>query len=316
MSKWSSPFPSGCRFTSAFGARWGTLHAGTDYGPPSPGQAGVTVHAVHAGTVAAIGRGRGRAGDRIPYHSGRFVWLDIGTHGGDRMRIYYGHLARIDVKAGDTVVAGQQIGIMGGSGANGENDFAIHGHIGVAQNHGRPIAAAGKRGAPGWINPAAWLASKGITVGTDTPVKPESNTSTASTSKPKPKPKPATGKHVRNETSIRQICIKAGHGNTRNSTFLLIQRYQHRQVRPFTLVHDSVWGAKTDAHYRWTLVLQRRMNDWAGTKIPEDGDYRALTHARVLDLQRRNHGGAYKGKLDGKAGPVFCRMLGIANYPN
>lgn len=310
MTVYTSPVPVGCRFTSGFGRRWGTLHAGTDWAPPTPGQRGVAVYAPCDMTILNVGYGYGRASDVVPYHSGRYIWADAGVHGGDRMYIYLGHLASYSVKKGQKVKAGQQVGIMGGSGSSGEHHFAIHLHFGVAQNTRRPVAAATRRGGAGWIDSRTWLASKGVNIGTTAPTTP-AKTSTAST------PKPATsGKHVRNEASIRQICIKAGHGNARNSTFLLIQRYQHRQVKPFQLVHDSVWGPKTDAHYRWTLVLQRRMNDWAGTKVAEDGDYRARTHARVLELQRRNQGGAYKGRVDGIAGPMFCRMLGIANYPN
>src|SRR5699024_483070 len=141
MGVFSSPLPKGCRFTSGFGRRWGTLHAGADYGPPKPGQTGVPVRAVHGGKILATGYLNGRANERIPYHSGRYVWQDIGVHGGDRMRIFYGHLANSTVKAGQRVVAGQIIGYMGGSGASGENHFAVHLHIGVSVNHNKPVQA-------------------------------------------------------------------------------------------------------------------------------------------------------------------------------
>lgn len=182
MGKFSSPLQVGCRFTSGFGRRWGTLHAGTDYGPPRPGQTGVPVRAVHGGTILATGYGYGRANDRIPYHSGRYVWQDIGTHGGDRMRIFYGHLANITVKSGQRVVAGQIIGYMGGSGASGENHFAIHLHLGVSVNHNKPINAWTARTNAGWTDPVRWLRSKGITVGSTAPRKPGTTTAASNTS--------------------------------------------------------------------------------------------------------------------------------------
>jgi len=172
MTIFSTPLPKGCRYTSGFGQRNGTLHAGADWAPPTPGQTGVPVFAVADGTVSAVGHGYGRATDRIPYRSGRFVWIDHGVIGGDRMRTYSGHLASYNVRQGQKVKAGEQIGIMGGSGANGENHFAVHLHFGVAQNHDRPINAAPSWGAPGWIDPQTWLESKGIRVGTDHPVIP------------------------------------------------------------------------------------------------------------------------------------------------
>lgn len=305
MGTFSSPLPVGSRFTSGFGKRWGTLHAGTDYAPPKPGQSGVPVFAVHDGPIIDTGYGYGRASDVIPYHSGRFIWQDIGVHGGDRMRIYYGHLADLDVNPGDHVKAGQVIGEVGGSGKSGENHFAKHLHIGVAQNHARPVHAATGYGKPGWINAHSWLLSKGIAVGQDEPV--------AFTKPASSKPKSA---NVRSESSIKNICIKAGHGNSSNSLFLLIQRYQHRQLYPFQLVHDSVWGQVTENHYRWVLTLQQVMNKWKGYDVPVDGDYRAKTVERVRNIQERNKYGAYKGyRIDGIPGPVFCKMLGISTHP-
>src|SRR5690625_4319004 len=117
MGKFSSPLPKGCRFTSGFGRRWGKLHAGTDYGPPRPAQAAGARYAVQAGTITTTGYGDGLATDTTPYHSGRYIWQDIGTRGGGRMRIFYGPLRSPNVRAGQKVKAGQIIGYMGGSGA-------------------------------------------------------------------------------------------------------------------------------------------------------------------------------------------------------
>lgn len=330
-SGFCSPLPEDCRLTSGFGSRKGILHAGTDWAPPEPGQRDVPVLAVAAGTVIEVGRGKGRRSDRVPYHSGRFVWLDLGFHGGQRMRAYYGHLASVGVAAGQAVEAGQVLGLMGGSGASGENDFGVHLHFGVAQDHDRPVLAARRHGAAGWINADTWLRSKGIRVGTTRPTawQPTAVQTTAIQADPvrpapagKPRPKTsaaAAPQHVRSEASIRQICIKAGHGDNGNSLALLIERYQHRQQKPLTLVHDSHWGAVTERHYQWVLDLQRALNQWKGTDLTVDGDYGKKTVGRVREVQERNLKGAYRtagGRTaDGAPGPATARMLGIAPYP-
>lgn len=309
-STFSSPAPVGSRLTSGFGQRWGILHAGTDYGPPSPGQRGVEITAVHAGTIIGEGYGQGRATDPIPYHSGRYIWQDIGVHGGDRMRIYYGHNADNIVRAGDHVDAGQVIAEMGGSGKSGENHFAIHLHLGVAQNHSRPVRAARGFGDPGWINADAWIRSKGIIVGQDAPVTPAVILPAAPAT-------PATSPHVRTEAAIKAICVKAGLGTNTNSVGLLIERYQHRQIPPFQLFHDRIWGPKTERHYQWVKTLQSTMNLWKGDKLTVDGHYDQHTANRVRDVQDRNRHGLYRGYLvDGIPGPATCRMLGIPVYPN
>lgn len=299
--KFSSPLPTGCRLTSGYGRRNGILHAGTDYAPPKPGETGIPVYAVADGTVQFIGYGSGLLSDYIPYHSGRFIYLDHGLIGGDRMRTYYGHLAQTHVTPGSRVRAGDQIGIMGGSGSSGEDHFPIHLHFGVSQNSVRPIKAATRYKAPGWINADVWLRSKGITVGKTAPLEPPMKLATA-----------ATVNHVRSTASIRNICIKAGHGDDGTSTGLLIERYQHRQHAPYQLVWDRVWGRVTEDHYQWCLDLQSAMNKWKGRTIPVDGDYGKVTVKRVFDLQTRNSGGTYQGVIDGVAGPVFCRMLGVS----
>lgn len=321
MTLFSSPLETGSRLTSHFGQRWGVLHAGTDYGPPEPGQTRRPVLAVADGVVRRVGRGNGRAdASGVPYHSGLYVWLDHGLIGGDRMRTYYGHLDEYVVKPGESVKAGQLIGYMGGSGANGSNDFAIHLHFGVAQNHDRPTRAAANFGDPGWINANEWLKGKGITVGWTEPLDADIVVPVAT------KPKPTTGTpevgqggssdHVRSEASIRVICIKAGHGDNRTSTGLLIERYQHRQFDPFQLPWDRHWGTRTENHYRWTLKLQAALNRWKGNKISVDGDYRGATVSRVRDWQERNRYGVYKGyRIDGIPGPVVCRILGIPTHP-
>lgn len=324
QSGFCSPLPADCRLTSGFGARQGILHAGTDWAPPTPGQRGIPVLAVTSATVIAVGRGRGRKTDRVPYHSGRFVWLDLGFHGGQRMRAYYGHLASVEVAVGQAVAAGERLGIMGGSGRSGEQDFAVHLHFGVAQDHDRPVLAARRHGAAGWINADTWLRSKGIRVGTTRPTEPRSGpvrpatVGMAQESRPQ-RPAPAAARHVRSEDSIRQICIRAGHGDSSNSLSLLIERYQHRQQQPLTLEHDSHWGSVTERHYQWVLLLQRALNRWKGVDLRVDGDYGKKTAARVREVQERNRDGAFRRAggtvADGRPGPAMARMLGIAAYP-
>ena len=311
-----SPVEAGSRLTSPYGKRWGTLHAGTDYGTPVAGTKGRPAFAVADGTVIRTGRGNGKAdAEVVPYHSGFAVWLDLGWIGGDHMRAYYGHLDEILVKPGQRVRAGEVIGIIGGSGARTMTDFALHLHFGVAQNDDRPNRAARAFGDPGWINPHVWLQGKKITPGV-TPV-PEIVVLAGAVTKPAPAPMV----HVRSEASIRAICIKAGHGTSKTSTGLLIERYQHRQRAPFQLPHDRHWGKRTEQHYLWTIRLQRAMNQWKGTKLAVDGDHGARTVARVRELQQRNgrRGGAYwnaGGRVaDGIAGPIFCKMLGIPAHP-
>ena len=150
----SSPVPTGSRYTSGFksGARPGGLHMGADWAPPKPGEH-VPVYAVAAGTVKDTGNGNVLSG-----HTGNGVLIDHGKVTGrgstDVMQTYYGHLSRIDVKAGEKVTAGQQIGLMGATG----NATGVHLHLGVL--------ADGV-----FIDPASWLAYRKVTPGRTAPLK-------------------------------------------------------------------------------------------------------------------------------------------------
>ncbi|GGJ55591.1 peptidoglycan recognition protein family protein [Glutamicibacter ardleyensis] len=93
-----------------------------------------------------------------------------------------------------------------------------------------------------------------------------------------------------------------------------IEYYQRNQLWG-NLVADGMWGPVCVAHYKWVKQLQTAMNNWKGSKIAVDGDYRKVTRARVEDIMERNHGGAYKGVIDAKPGPVFCKMLEIPTHP-
>lgn len=95
-----------------------------------------------------------------------------------------------------------------------------------------------------------------------------------------------------------------------------VKLYQQSQLFG-KLVPDSDWGPVTQKHFTWVKSLQTAMNLWKSSyaKLVVDGDYRTITRRRVLDIQRRNRGGAYKGYPDGVPGPVTCKMLAISNYP-
>ena len=104
-------------FTSAFGVRWGKLHAGIDLHAPD----GTPYKAVHAGKVVQAGYSGGY-GYRI------VVQQDNG------IETIYAHSRRLLVKEGDTVKAGQVIGLVGNTGAS----YGTHLHLEIHQN-GTPI---------------------------------------------------------------------------------------------------------------------------------------------------------------------------------
>lgn len=88
--------------TSEFGEprdnRWGK-HRGTDYGGPE----GIPIYAVANGVVSV-------AEQQESY--GKWVQIEHP----DGMQTRYAHLSRIDVRPGESVSAGQQIGLMGSTG--------------------------------------------------------------------------------------------------------------------------------------------------------------------------------------------------------
>lgn len=305
-TKFSSPVPVGSRLTSNFNpARklWGIIraHAGTDWAPPKPGQ-NVEIYAVADGTVTAAGVGV------LAGHSGSIVVIDHGvlkdSTGSDRTLTNYGHLHKILVKTGDKVKAGQLIALMGMTG----NVTGVHLHLGVRFN--------GK-----YADPAEWLKKKGITPGATAPVKQEAGPVAT-----KPPVKPATKPPVNQATysvatlNIQNALKNMGYdivadGIMGSRTVEVIKEYQKSQMAPYDLVADGVWGAKTKAHYIWTRSLQTAMNKWKGTKLKVDGHYGANTVARIRQIQKNNEGRAYKGKVDGVPGRVFCAMIKIDGHP-
>lgn len=149
MTNFSSPVPKGARYTSAYGRRWGTLHAGDDYAPVKPGDHD-PIFAAADGTVEAVGTGI------LKGHTGQIVIIDHGMLTGngstDHTKTNYGHCSKIVVKRGQKVKAGQLIAYMGATG----NVTGVHAHCGVRFN--------GK-----FSSFHKWMKTKGITPGKTAP---------------------------------------------------------------------------------------------------------------------------------------------------
>jgi len=92
------------------------------------------------GTVVGVDHRTNTAG-------GKTVTVEYAREDGSRMRVQYMHLSEIAVKKGDTVNAGQKIGV---SGATGTRVTGEHLHFGVIN--------VSKDGKLQWVNPAAYLA--------------------------------------------------------------------------------------------------------------------------------------------------------------
>ena len=130
--RWVTAIHAG-QLTSDFGPRWGRTHDGLDIGAPS----GTPLHAMSRGTVILAG-GVPSFGNKVEirYWDGTVSW--------------YGHLSRIDVHAGQTVMPGDVVGAVGNTG----HSFGSHLHIEIHPTGGdRPV------------DPAPWLRAKGILVG-------------------------------------------------------------------------------------------------------------------------------------------------------
>lgn len=149
MTNFSSPVPKGARYTSAYGRRWGTLHAGDDYAPIKPGDHD-PIYAAADGTVENTGTGI------LKGHSGQIVIIDHGMLTGngstDHTKTNYGHCSKIVVKRGQKVKAGDLIAYMGDTG----NATGVHAHCGVRFN--------GK-----FSSFHKWMKTKGITPGKTAP---------------------------------------------------------------------------------------------------------------------------------------------------
>lgn len=153
---------------------------------------------------------------------------------------------------------------------------------------------------------------------------------------PAPAPAPTTPRprnsHAKREYApgavarIQQLLAITGHytgeidGDYGPMTASAVTAYQAEQQYPVGgLYRDGDWGPVCDAHHSWVILLQDTLNNWKSARadIREDGDYRDITRWRVREWQSRNHGGAYprSAALDGLAGPLTCKGLGIRQHP-
>lgn len=143
---WSNPTMG--RISSGFKPPERPTHTGTDVA----NNQGTAIWAANAGTVVGV-RTNSYPGDTrpglLPGRTGNAVLIDHG----DGYRTYYGHLYSAAVSVNQTVSAGQTIAAMGTTG----NSTGPHLHFEVLQN-GTPI------------NPYTFLANKGITLGSSSPV--------------------------------------------------------------------------------------------------------------------------------------------------
>ncbi|MFF2552963.1 peptidoglycan DD-metalloendopeptidase family protein [Nocardia sp. NPDC058058] len=117
-------------FTSGFGARWGTFHAGIDIAAPL----GSPIYAVAAGTVIDAGPAQGFG-----------LWVRI-RHDDGSISVY-GHMYDFFVSVGERVPAGMQIARIGNRG----DSTGPHLHFEIIIN--------GQH-----VDPQAWLAQRGISL--------------------------------------------------------------------------------------------------------------------------------------------------------
>jgi murein DD-endopeptidase MepM/ murein hydrolase activator NlpD len=104
-------------FTSAFGVRWGALHAGIDLADPE----GTAYKAIHSGTVTKAG-----------YYGGYGYAITIRND--DGTEVIYAHSRRLFVKTGEKVKVGQIIGEVGDTGASYGTHLHLEIHVG-----GQPV---------------------------------------------------------------------------------------------------------------------------------------------------------------------------------
>jgi murein DD-endopeptidase MepM/ murein hydrolase activator NlpD len=123
--------PTRGTFTSGFGARWGTFHAGIDIAGPI----GTPIYAVANGTVIDAGPAQGFG-----------LWVRI-RHDDGSITVY-GHMYDFFVSVGERVPAGMQIARMGNRGdSTGPH---LHFEVIIGGQH---------------VDPLPWLAAHGLVFG-------------------------------------------------------------------------------------------------------------------------------------------------------
>ncbi|WP_305094160.1 M23 family metallopeptidase [Prescottella sp. R16] len=123
-------------YTSSFGARWGTLHAGVDIA----NAIGTPILAVADGTVIDSGPA-----------SGFGMWVRL-QHADGTITVY-GHINETLVTVGQKVMAGDQIATMGNRGFSTGPHLHFEVHLGGDNK----------------IDPIPWLATRGISLGIEQP---------------------------------------------------------------------------------------------------------------------------------------------------
>lgn len=104
---WTKPVSGKYELSAGFGnsgGRWAHKHSGQDFAVPT----GTPVRAVHGGTV--VKAGPNGAGDGASYGNAIVIKHDNGTYS------QYAHLSKVNVKPGQQVKTGQQIGLSGSTG--------------------------------------------------------------------------------------------------------------------------------------------------------------------------------------------------------
>ncbi|MEU5843571.1 M23 family metallopeptidase [Rhodococcus sp. NPDC047139] len=119
-------------FTSHYGARWGTLHAGIDIAGPI----GTPIYAVADGEVIDSGPA-----------SGFGMWIRL-LHDDGTVTVY-GHIDQSLVSVGQRVMAGDQIATMGNRGFSTGPHLHFEVHLNGVDK----------------IDPVPWLATRGIALG-------------------------------------------------------------------------------------------------------------------------------------------------------
>ncbi len=114
------------------GSSWDSWHTGTDFGAPC----GTPVYAAHSGTVE-IDTTQSWAGPTLVKVS----------PGANSLTTWYAHMQQVTVSRGETVQAGQQIGMVGDEG----NSHGCHLHFEVHLENGSIYG-------PDNVDPSQWLA--------------------------------------------------------------------------------------------------------------------------------------------------------------
>ena len=137
---WTKPV-AGYTLTSGYGMRWGRIHPAQDFALP----VGSTVRAMSSGQVVSA-EYDGPFGNKvvIEYWDGTVTW--------------YCHLSSYDVKAGDTVNAGEIVARSGNTG----HSTGPHLHLEIYPDGGG-LSSTGVYGV-GSTSPRAWFADKGINI--------------------------------------------------------------------------------------------------------------------------------------------------------